>query len=163
MNPVKRLARYWSKVKPVPSGCWEWQGPLHKTGYAYLKWNGKISRINRHAYEMHKGLIPDGLHVMHSCDNRCCVNPDHLSVGTHRENMQDMGRKGRNYHKRAASHCKYGHALTSDNRTKQTGRCLVCQRFANRAAYLRAHPNQRVLRSRTNIGEREVLASARQT
>ena len=57
--------------------------------------NGTARRVNRVAYELWKGPIPDGLHVLHSCDNSLCVNPDHLRVGTNDENVRDRHERGR--------------------------------------------------------------------
>ena len=73
------------------TGCWEWQRARNRDGYGM--WKNRT--LHRQSYEEFKGPIPADLHVLHACDNTCCVNPDHLSVGTHKENIQDMIRKGR--------------------------------------------------------------------
>ena len=79
------------------NGCWGWAGVHSKSGY------GKMSRgrnnpthAHRYSYEKHIGQIPDGLFVLHKCDNPPCTNPAHLFVGTNRDNMHDAMRKGRN-------------------------------------------------------------------
>lgn len=64
-------------------------------GYGAIKVNGKVQSAHRVSYEAFKGEIPDGLLILHACDNRKCINPDHLSVGTHAENMKDAYQKGR--------------------------------------------------------------------
>ena len=84
------------------SGCWEWTGPRQTPsrtgrtgGYGRIKRHGRQVFAHRHAYELAKGSIPDGLVVMHTCDNPPCINPDHLMLGTKRDNSRDMVRKGR--------------------------------------------------------------------
>lgn len=76
------------------SGCWEWRGPRNNKGYMHLGFDGKIVGVHRLAYETWVGPIPEGHVVMHSCDNRSCINPDHLRTGTQRENLEDMTAKG---------------------------------------------------------------------
>lgn len=89
--------RFFRKVDKTEK-CWVWIGNTSRNGYGSIQSGGKGSptlSAHRLSYEMHKGQIPDGLVVMHSCDNPSCVNPDHLSVGTFKENTHDMIAKGR--------------------------------------------------------------------
>jgi hypothetical protein len=72
------------------NGCWIWQSSKHKNGYGWLKVFGKVVSAHRYSYQLHKGDIPEGLEIMHSCDVRCCINPDHLRAGTHQENMAQV-------------------------------------------------------------------------
>ena len=88
--------RFEEKVRRDEDGCWYWQGSISGRGYGGLSVDGKWRRAHRVAWTLANNMpIPDGLHVMHSCDNPSCVNPEHLSVGTHDDNMQDMVKKGR--------------------------------------------------------------------
>ncbi len=77
--------------------CWEWVG--YKTpdqGYGQIAVNGKRRRrVHRVAYELNYGPVPPGLCVLHRCDNRTCVRPDHLFLGTNQDNSDDMIAKGR--------------------------------------------------------------------
>lgn len=95
---------------PEPNtGCWLWIGAIEKWGYGKITIheNGKRfqEKVHRTSYRIFKGTIPHGLFVLHKCDVRCCVNPDHLFLGTLRDNSQDMIRKGRhrNQHKKPIS------------------------------------------------------------
>ena len=83
----------------TPGGkCWEWRASKVTSGYGQIKGQapfGKRLKAHRVSYEIHKGPIPDGMFVMHTCDNPGCVNPDHLRAGTHSDNMRDMASKKR--------------------------------------------------------------------
>jgi hypothetical protein len=78
------------------NGCWEWTNSISsQTGYGKLVFKGLDMSAHRASYILFKGKIPKGKYICHSCDNKKCVNPDHLWVGTQKENMQDMIKKGR--------------------------------------------------------------------
>lgn len=77
------------------TGCWLWEGAKYGNGYGWIKSFGRIVSAHRFSYELHKGPIPDGMHILHSCDVKHCVNPDHLRTGTHAENMVEAGERGR--------------------------------------------------------------------
>jgi hypothetical protein len=91
-------ARFWRFVdKGDGTGCWLWTGGF-KNDYGEFKWNGKIVAAHRVAWILTFGQIPNGLHVLHHCDNPPCVRPDpehHLFLGTHQDNMADASSKGR--------------------------------------------------------------------
>ena len=79
----------------IKNGCWEWQGRISKIGYGQIKVRKKPYSSHRLSYELFKGNIPEKICVLHKCDNRKCINPDHLFLGTYADNAQDMCKKNR--------------------------------------------------------------------
>ena len=94
--------RFWKNVdRKEYDECWNWLGHFKTGGYGSIcddrARGNKTIRAHRLSYRIHFGEIPDGLWVLHKCDNKKCVNPHHLFVGTRQDNVDDMCAKGRNY------------------------------------------------------------------
>jgi len=88
--------RFFEKISPEPnSGCWLWTATGTKQGYGLFCIKHTSVLAHRVSYELHHGKIPDGLMVLHNCDNPSCVNPDHLRVGTNADNMRDKRERNR--------------------------------------------------------------------
>ena len=86
--------RLWKNVTKTDE-CWLWTATKNKQGYGQVYANGRLQLAHRVAYELNVGSILPGLHLLHRCDTPACVRPDHMFIGTHFDNMQDMIRKGR--------------------------------------------------------------------
>jgi hypothetical protein len=89
--------RLWSHVTKG-DGCWEWNGYKSPSGYGIIATRGggkMFERVHRVSWRLVNGPIPIDMVILHTCDNRACVRPDHLQLGTQEENMKDMDRKQR--------------------------------------------------------------------
>ena len=93
-TPSPVAERFAAKVRKSAE-CWEWQGYCNPYGYGSFNLNGKMQYAHRVAWELANGTVPDGLCVLHSCDNPPCVRPSHLFLGTLTDNSRDMVQKGR--------------------------------------------------------------------
>lgn len=90
---AKRLA---NGINSAPDGqCWEWTRVCNQYGYGQLRISGRMVYAHRLAYELGVCPIPDGMHVLHQCDNPRCINPAHLSIGTRSQNMKECSQRGR--------------------------------------------------------------------
>lgn len=115
--------RFNRKFEIVESGCHEWRGTMSDLGYGLFKVGRKNWKAHKWKYEQLNGTVPEGLELDHLCRNTVCVNPEHLEVVTHGENVR-RARLGKR-----RSHCFKGHPLTPDNiyHTKEGSRaCLIC-------------------------------------
>lgn len=123
---------FWQWVR-IAEGCWGWEGSKDTGGYGRLWIAGKTFAAHRISWELTNGAIPLGLLVLHRCDNRECVNPAHLFLGTHTDNMRDKMAKGRHVAWQSAkTHCPRGHEYSSENTNHFAGRngrfrCRVCR------------------------------------
>ena len=97
----KLSARFWNKVSTSqPSDCWEWTAYRNPRGYGKIGISGVVHFAHRVAWELTNGTIPDGMRVLHSCDNPPCCNPGHLHLGTQADNVQEMWDRSRHGPKR---------------------------------------------------------------
>lgn len=106
-TPEQAISTFWSKVNkqgsipehcPELGNCWEWTASICSGGYGNKRWNGKVEPTQRISWILAYGAIPDNLWVLHKCDNRKCVNPEHLFLGTQQDNIKDMIIKKRANH-----------------------------------------------------------------
>ena len=93
---LRALESFWERVR-VAEGCWEWQGNKTELGYGLVSVRGerRMEKAHRVSWTLNRGPIPEGLWVLHRCDNPSCVKPSHLFLGTPADNTNDMLTKGR--------------------------------------------------------------------
>lgn len=94
LSTAAATGNFWKRVRKTPR-CWNWIGNVGTDGYGGLSVAANPTKAHRYSWVIHHGPIPNGLQVLHKCDNRVCVNPDHLFLGTTQDNMLDRDRKNR--------------------------------------------------------------------
>lgn len=100
MKELKR--RLLKRISIKPNGCWWWTGSAVTGGYGNMSYKRQSLYTHRASWIVHNGPIPKGLSVLHRCDNRLCINPEHLYLGTQADNIADMHAKGRSKHRNGA-------------------------------------------------------------
>lgn len=90
-DPVERFKFL---TKRMPNGCLEWQGPIAPNGYGQTKWNRAYFSAHKFSWTLHRGNVQDGMLVLHKCDNKRCVDPEHLYIGTGQQNSADAIARG---------------------------------------------------------------------
>ena len=132
------LDRLMCKMTIKSNGCWEWTASLDSCGYGHIFFAGKLRKAHRVAYELLKTPIPEGYEIDHLCRNRRCINPEHMEIVSHAENM----RRSPSFEKRRlAKRCKRGHSLSDAfiNKTKSgiSRQCRQCTYLRKREARIR--------------------------
>lgn len=134
------VERFWSHVDTTGE-CWEWTGERNENGYGRINVNGRRLSAHRLSAAIHFGMLDKRWQVLHRCDNRGCVRPDHLFLGDRTDNMRDMAAKGRAAGQSRTS-CPQGHEYTPDNTFYWNGwrRCRTCSRERCRRRRERLRP-----------------------
>lgn len=134
------LAKFWQRVQ-ISERCWMWIGAKLGNGYGSFthRTQGKSQTLRAHrlSWELHFGVIPNGLWVLHHCDQKLCVNPRHLFLGTNSTNQLDAVKKGRHY-LASKTHCPQGHPYDAQNTyivVDHYRRCKMCRALRDARRY----------------------------
>lgn len=138
MNTDTAEQRFWAKVDkagpphpydPALGQCWRWTAATSAKGYGLFAY-GWGTLAPRFSYALEHGPIPDGLNILHSCDNPPCANPEHLYAGTHADNAVDRETRGRGRqgdHLKNRTHCPQGHPYDEVNTHRKADGSRVCR------------------------------------
>lgn len=154
--PLPVEERLWRKVvRGQPDTCWLWKGSRDKGGYGRILHGKRIDSAHRVAWTVTNGPVPDGLWVLHRCDNPACVNPSHLFLGTRTDNVRDMFVKGRGNSANARkTHCPKGHEYDAKNTgyaKSGARRCRACDRAQHSTPECLARKRQRRVTSEPRV------------
>lgn len=154
---------FWDFVhKTHEHGCWAWTGTKDPKGYG--RWGRKIA--SRHSWELANGSIPEGMWVLHHCDNKPCVNPRHLYLGTVVENTRDAMARDRVHRPRKAL-CPEGHPKEGDNLvvvvqgTQHSYRCRKCENTRSARRQREARQARGLLKTRMSDQEKALIVELR--
>lgn len=135
----ERIDRFWKKVDiKEPDDCWLWSASVNSKGYgSFAVAPGKTALAHKVSWALAKNngvLSGPKDHIMHACDVKRCVNPNHLDLGTARENNRDARDRGlaRNYRPSEQEFCKHGHPRTPENTHPKYNTCIPCVKKSNR-------------------------------
>lgn len=132
---------FYSRTIRDEKGCMLW--PNGGTWYGNIRVCGKSIKTHRYSYTISIGPIPDGMCVLHKCDNPPCVNPAHLFLGTNKDNTLDMLSK-RRHHRQKQNHCKRGHEFTLEN-------TIIVQKNRNRRVCRKCRVDKEVSRCKDPV------------
>ena len=133
VNPLRQRDIHSRSTLDLSTGCWLWNRAKNHDGYGQIRIEGIHWRAHRLSYEAFREPIPKGLEIDHLCRVRACVNPEHLEVVTHTENVA-RGKTG--VHNKRKTHCPQGHPYSGNNlRTSEDGwrYCRLCGKLRVRA------------------------------
>ena len=124
------LERFMAKISPEPnSGCWLWDGSLNTSGYGKMSVKNKTTNAHRISWTLFRGPIPEGMQFLHKCDVRCCNNPDHLFLGTVRDNMDDRNAKHRNLYREDHPRAKLTNSAVDDIRSSSATNTILARKY----------------------------------
>lgn len=126
---------FWDRVNKTAS-CWNWIGALKDKRYGVYSYNDKKERTHRVSWMLHYGDIPEGLCVLHKCDNMLCINPDHLFLGTKGDNARDRNNKGRTPKGSAHPRAKLTEQDVLSIRESKEGRRNLAKKFGVSADHI---------------------------
>ena len=116
--------RFFSFIEKKSSGCWEWQGAKNPGGYGLFTLGKKFKLAHRLSWEFTYGFEPIGLVICHTCDNRACVNPEHLFLGDNKDNAKDKMKKGRHVQ-------RYGNSKLTIENVKEIRRLWITGEYSH--------------------------------
>ena len=127
-TPEKSIAVMWSRInKNGPNGCWEYSGQVNSRGYGAFTYAGKpMVAVHRFIYQQVHGPLPKEVFCLHKCDNRICCNPDHIFLGSYRENSHDMYAKDRHMGKLRA------HQVREIREALKSWKLGMCRKLADK-------------------------------